>query len=489
MTDSPSPRLVLRDVELDGVRRCDVAIADGRIAEISRAPGDIAPTAADELVDGRGGALIWGLADHHTHLHALAAAMASVSCGPPKVTTADALADRLRDALPGADGWVRGVGYHPSVAGELTRDRLDALRPDVPVRIQHRSGALWYVNSAGLRALGLETESASVRPLPPGVGTDRDGRPDGRLWDLDAWLRERIPSRLPDLAEVGCLYASFGVTHLTDATPDLPDDSVRHLGEASRTRSLPQALTLLGLRPGSSVWRETRDGRVHFGASKIHPPDHDPWPYDRLLARVRELRGEEYANAVAIHCVTRESLVLALAALDEAGPPMVGFDRIEHAAVVPVELIPRLAAKRRMVVTQPGFVAERGDAYAAEVDPADLPDLYRYRSLIEAGVRVGLSSDAPYSDPDPWRILRAARDRTTPSGRVLGPDERVTAATALNSLTNRGRPSARPPIPFEAGFVADLCLFHTPLAAALADPRRDLVRMTICAGLIAYTSS
>ncbi len=48
--------------------------------------------------------------------------------------------------------------------------------------IQHRSGALWVVNTAGAQTLSLE--SADV----DGVERDAARRPTGRLWRLDSWL-------------------------------------------------------------------------------------------------------------------------------------------------------------------------------------------------------------------------------------------------------------------------------------------------------------
>jgi predicted amidohydrolase YtcJ len=130
------------------------------------------------------------------------------------------------------------------------------------------------------------------------------------------------------------------------------------------------------------------------------------------------------------------------------------------------------------VVTQPVFVAERGDTYLAEVDPADLPHLYPYASLLAAGIPVSASSDAPYGSPDPWAAVRAARDRRTPAGRALAPAERVAAATALAGLF--ARPAVRP------GDDADLCLLHLPWQAACEAPDASLVRMTLRRGEAAY---
>src|SRR3546814_17088845 len=61
------------------------------------------------------------------------------------------------------------------------------------------------------------------------------------------------------------------------------------------------------------------------------------------------------ARHVAVHCVTRTALVLALAAWDIAGSNP--GDRIENGAVVPPELMARTRPTRPPVETQPGFVA------------------------------------------------------------------------------------------------------------------------------------
>lgn len=158
--------VLLRDVEVEG-RRSDVLLAGGRVAAIGA--GLPAPVGA-EVVAGGGGALLPGLHDHHLHLLSMAAALDSVDCGPGAVRSPEALAEALRRAPGGPGGWVRGTGYHEDVAGPLDRHLLDRLVPDRPVRVQHRSGALWMVNSRGLG------EVAHVLDQSPDVERDAHGR-------------------------------------------------------------------------------------------------------------------------------------------------------------------------------------------------------------------------------------------------------------------------------------------------------------------------
>ena len=117
----------------------DIRIANGHIAAI----GNLTPNTGEQVLDAEGGAVLPGLHDHHIHLLSYAASLNSLCCGPPEVQNeADLLA-----ALKGDDsrGWLRGRGYHESVAGPIDRHWLDCQLPDRPARIQHRSGRLWPI--------------------------------------------------------------------------------------------------------------------------------------------------------------------------------------------------------------------------------------------------------------------------------------------------------------------------------------------------------
>ena len=170
-----APALVIRRAEVEG-RIVDVRIEAGRVVEVA-AGSPSAPLTDDEVFDAAGGALLPGLHDHHIHLLALAAAARSVRVGPADVGGAEGFARSLRaaDAELEPGRWVRAVGYHESVAGPLDRYDLDAIVPGRPVRVQHRSGAMWVVNSSAAMALGLAAGS------PTGVELAADGTPTGRL--------------------------------------------------------------------------------------------------------------------------------------------------------------------------------------------------------------------------------------------------------------------------------------------------------------------
>lgn len=403
---------LIRDVSLpDGTTGVDVRLLDseagpGQHAGVIAEVGPALRARGETEVDGHGAVLLPGLHDHHIHLYGAAAARESIDC------TAGLDALRRTDSPR-----IRAVGAGVSV----DRHTLDRLVPDRPVRVQHRSGALWMLNTPAL---------AELAPLPhlPGVERDPAGEPTGRLWRLDDLLRGTWPPR-GDLTALGHELTALGITGVTDATPGL-----------TVPPPLPQRVTLLGER-------------------KLLLHDHDLPPYDELRDRIAALHRRSLP--VAVHCVTRVSLLLTLAALDEVG--ILPGDRIEHGAV-----IPDAAALRGLtVVTQPAFVVTNRERYCAEVDPEDLPHLYPYATLLAAGVPVLPSSDAPYGPLDPWSVMRAA------ATRELAPHERVPTRTVLDGYLHDADLRPRTITP---GAPADLLLLAAPLPTALDTPTAELVR-------------
>ncbi|MGW0359500.1 amidohydrolase family protein [Nocardia nova] len=294
---------------------------------------------------------------------------------------------------------------------------------------------------------------------------------------IECWLRDRLPqARPPRLHALGATMARWGITGVTDATPDLAPRAQEALVDAVATGELPQRLYLLGAPLNATAPQS--DSRIGLGPYKIVIADSGLPSLETLVGGIREAHG--HGRAVAVHCVSREALLLLVAALDEAGSRP--GDRIEHGALVPVESIADVRRHGLRVVTQPGFLRARGDDYVRHVDPVDLPDLYRCRSLLDASVPLALSSDAPYGPIDPWVVVEAAVNRTTATGTVVNSDERVAAAAALRGYLGSPACPGGAPRRVRVGAPADLVVLRVPLDRALRAPSADHVRATIVHG-------
>jgi predicted amidohydrolase YtcJ len=181
--------------------------------------------------------------------------------------------------------------------------------------------------------------------------------------------------------------------------------------------------------------------------------------------------------------VTAAQLVVTLSALREAGTHP--HDRIEHAAVVPDGSMAELKELGVTVVTQPNFVAERGDQYLTDIPADELHELWRVASLRRAGVKVALSTDMPFGEGDPWATMRAAVHRTTAAGAVLGPDECVSAPEALTMFfgTSSQPTDTRAIAPGQPG---DLCVLAAPPKQVLEALDSQMVAATVVAGEVVF---
>lgn len=432
--------LIQRATTLDG------AAVDVRLRTRIEEVGDqLTPRRGEAVFDAAGGTVLPGLHDHHVHLYSAAAAEDSARVGPPHVRHRDELAQALATAHAGADGWIRAVGYHDSVAGPLDRTLLDAVSPPVPVRVQHRSGVLWILNSAALDKVGLSDH------------------PDGRLRSADRDWSDALGRRETNLGPISRRLARYGVTGMTDATPDLGVGDIVTLTELHRRGTLLQHVHCLS--PGKRILHD------------------DSLDFDALAGWIAE--RHRAGGTVAIHCVTAAQLVVTIAALRQAGARP--GDRIEHAAVAPPDSVADLAGLGVIVVTQPNFVAERGDQYLAEVPIAEHDQLWRVASLVRAGVPVALSTDMPFGGDDPWAAMRAAVHRTTPSGHILNAAECITGRTALTMFLGWAGEPAQPRT-VEPGQPGDLCIVSAPPRTALAELDAEMVAATVVSGEVVHCS-
>jgi predicted amidohydrolase YtcJ len=458
--------LVLREAEVDGAL-VDVRIEGSTVTAVEP-HGKLHD--ADSKIECNGGALLPGLHDHHLHLLSMAAALDSVD-------VASELEQSIRSAhatsVPGK--WIRAINYDDA-KGELDRWKLDQWAPGRPVRVQHRSGALWVLSSAALREIGADTSA------DPGIERDGSKRPTGRLFRLDEWLQRRLPhDGARGLAAVGRRLASYGVTGMTDCTPTSSVDYFETVAAAIRSGELLQTIAVTG---GPELSETLPPEPLLRGPVKIVLPDHELPDLADLTVWIRRAHGA--GRPVAVHCVTRVALILALAAWQETGSWP--GDRIEHGSVVPLEVVASLADFGVTVVTQPAFITARGNSYLREVETDDQADLYRCGSLMDGGVRVGGSTDAPYGPEDPWLAVRSAIERRAPNGEPVGVDVGLVPQSALNLfLAPLSQPGGRSRH-IAPGKPADLCLLDVPLREALLDPSSHHVALTIAQGLRAFSS-
>ncbi len=92
-----------------------------------------------------------------------------------------------------------------------------------------------------------------------------------------------------------------------------------------------------------------------------------------------------------------------------------------------------------MAATQTVFLPAMGATFRRYMPEMFFPRAYGVRSMLEAGLTVALSTDAPVvPDDNPLIGLKAAIDRRDYNGDPLGPEQAITPEEALYAYTMAG---------------------------------------------------
>jgi predicted amidohydrolase YtcJ len=177
---------------------------------------------------------------------------------------------------------------------------------------------------------------------------------------------------------------------------------------------------------GAPVSRLGSDGNIHSGI-KFYGDD-------ELGDLLQQTAGR--GLTAAVHAMGNEAIEQVLDAVEHARRGMAGDAsfRMEHVMMPSERSLPRLAELGVAAVVQPRFVRDYGF-------PLLLTGLNRefrvlaFRDLLDAGVVVAGSSDAPVSDPAVLPAIEAAVTRRTEPGEVLDRDQAISVEETLAIYT------------------------------------------------------
>lgn len=391
-----------------------------------------------------------GFVDPHLHLLAMAAARVSTDltgCGSTRAIAARMAAAAERRP---AGSWLRGFGYdaHALPAREaVTREDLDLASARHPIVIHERSGHEVVCNSLALARLRLG------RPLTGGTrrGAGVDG---GRLDPGDRRLRAVPPldaaTMRGAMCEVSRALSAAGVTAVTDAGARNGPAEVLLLAQLREQGALAQRVeAMVGAANLSAVvelgWRHGgRVGAVVLGHVKIVAEAHTRRELADTVAH-----AHSHGWPVAVHVLDVESLDATLAALKASPAPSGSIDRIEHLALSLPEQLEQLAVAGAAVVTQPSFLVDRAVKYRRQLTSVERSWLYRVRSLLDRGILVAASSDAPVTHSAPLLAMRAACTRGVDRAAPGADREAIAPRAALELVTRSaarvGAGPERPP--------------------------------------------
>lgn len=374
-------------------------------------------------------------------------------------------------------GWIVGSGYDDSQLEEKNHPKatdLDKVSTDIPVIILHQSGHLAVANTKALEMLNYSKETKD----PEGgiIRRDKEGHPNGIFEEAAAFnILFPLLSKMDDDMAVKCLkkgqeeYAKNGYLTAQDGrtTPDQLEalkagagnnvffmDVVAYPDIAIGTDFIAKddyspshqyknkfriggvKLTLDGSPQGKTAWlskcyHKNPEGRT--GCYEGYPVMED--------SVATHLIKTAFKNKWQIICHSNGD-----AAIDqylrgvEAAEKEYGYDDhrtvLIHGQTLRKDQIPELVRLNMYASLFPMHTFYWGDWHVESVlGETRAAYISPTRDVLEAGINLTSHHDAPVTMPNSMRVLDATVNRVTRSGKILGPDQRLTAYEGLKTLT------------------------------------------------------
>lgn len=450
-----------------------------------------------EVHDLNGAAVLPGFNDSHCHLTYIGEAQMQVDLRPSACASMAELLAAVGAACAAApEGvWVQGAGYDQNYLDNQhpTAEQLDAVSQGHPVWLTHNSRHMGVANTSAFERAGFANRRG-VRPPDGGVvPLDEDGRALGLLQETArALVTDSIG--VPTVEEIARMVGAgsnalleLGITSITEPGLGAP----AHLGHSPadlagyqlaretgrlgvRATVMPYLTVLhhlsgtadatdggsnthspwgldLGMRTGfGDDWlrlgaaKILSDGSL-IGRSAFMCCDYAGDAGNRGLLQFSESELRRRITAahvggwqVATHAIGDAALDVVLDIFEDVQglhPRVDTRHRIEHLGVASDGQIRRVASLGLVPVPQGRFVFELGDGVAKAMGPERTALTYRVKTLLDAGIEIPASTDAPVVDANPILNIHSLVNRKTSSGEDFGPDERITVAQAVRSYS------------------------------------------------------
>jgi len=445
-------------------RRVDwIRVSNGVVVDYG-----MSPPPEDAEVVALKGVLIPGFIDGHTHIFRYGLSLMWIDLRG--VESIAELKDRVREGMDRRFmGWILGRGWDQDkmVDGRYpNRLDLDDVSRDIPIYLKRVCGHIAVANSKALEIAGIDVDTED----PPGglIDRDEDGVPTGVLRETAMALVERhIPE--PDtntLMEAGIrgfedvLRRGVTMVHLVSATPE--EWRVLKLMKSEGRLNVRVRVYLdhrylewavdsgLKMGDGDDMLRFMgikiiTDGSLGGRTAYLRKPYSDDTGNRGVevvpLEELRRIVKDAFTNGfqLAIHGIGDGAIDNILTALEEEVGMDVASrrDRIEHASIMPSDLIDRASRLGVHISTQPQFVTS--DTWVVErLGRERSRYTYPLKTLIDSGLNVGFGSDCPVEVPDPREGIYAAVTRGVGEGNELGlltPGEKLSISEALRGYT------------------------------------------------------
>lgn len=477
-----------------------------------------------KFIDVNGKTVLPGFIDAHIHIWKVGN-LKTFLLDLRGVSSIEEMLDRLSDFIkrtPG-NGWIQARGFNEANMQEQrlpTKEDLDKIITERPLWIIRTCAHIGIANS---KAIELSHVTAHTH-IPPGgeMRIDTDGKPNGIFTEtalgiitnnIPAYSNEDYALMIKAAEEE---LLSYGITAATD--PAVMPDLLECYHQMEKENKLRLRINALPIRvPDGSenilpvperytsdkfdvnIVKFFADGGLSGMTAAMNKPYKDSTSTGvlRLTEPFFYPLAQEVASkgfGIATHAIGDKAIDVVLNVYEKIREQYNDIIlRIEHVGLPSPIHLQKMKALNIHCVSQSIFLKELGKNFAMYLEDERLRRTYPYRSILDAGITLALSSDAPVvKDFNPVTGIKAAMFRKDNDGNTLGTDEKISLQEAIYAYT-MGSAKANGSQAFngsiEVGKYADFILLNKKLNDTITEKEDIHVASTYINGEELYNSN
>lgn len=426
------------------------------------------------IIDLHGATVLPGVIDAHTHLISLGESLLRLNL--KDVATEEEVVERVKQkaASTAPNEWILGWGWDEGkwASHYPTNEALSAVSPNNPVYLIGLHGFAAWVNRMALQTAGVSKDTKDPENGKI-LRDEKTGQPTGILLNrAQELVGKHVPEMTPEQVKRGVELAAQecvrnGLTSVHEAL--VKPVQLQVFRELIGEGRLPlrvyvmldgadQTLVAQWLARGPEIdprhqltiraFKLFADGALGSRGAALLQPYSDapqikgvtttPEPEVYQLTRTSLERGFQvctHAIGDAANRMVLDAYANALKSVPQAHDRRL---RIEHAQVLALEDIPRFAKLGVIASMQPTHCTSDMKWAETRLGPQRVKGAYAWRSLLNTGAHLPLSSDFPGETLNPFYGIYAAITRQDPAGNPPGgwyPEQRLTLNEALRGYT------------------------------------------------------
>ena len=376
-----------------------------------------------EIIDCENNSVLPGFIDGHCHPFETISNLSSIDLSKESFRSKKDICNFFKNIKFNKDiKLLKFHGFeHRYINSDLTLKFFDDLNINIPLIIKHRTGHIMFTNSLAIKYADLNTKE-----LKYPINSIEIHKKFSDLSSEDFNNNTKIYNRN---------LIKFGYTTIVDAGASNDISKFNKYKELKSEKYLsPNICYMVGSNHINEFRNINNKKELFIGPIKFMI--NECFDIGEIESLLKECLSNS-KNDVAFHAISSEMIFKIIHILYEKLPNYLSNRniRLEHATEFIPEFYLKYKSKNLFLIYNPNFIYDHGDFYIDNQDEFEVSKLFNLAESVKKGFNIGLGTDAPFGNYNPFRMIYTALNRITKNNNIIQSETKINIEDILKAYS------------------------------------------------------